>query len=249
MKEQFGLIGFPLSHSFSKSYFSEKFLKLGIQNCSYENFELSSIDQFPKLLNDRAEIAGLSVTIPYKESIIPFLDSLSKEALEIGAVNTIQINKTDKISLVGHNTDIIGFRSSLLSMLGAERPNALILGTGGAAKAVKYVLDNLDIGVQYVSRNPSKAEHSLSYQELNEELIRGAKLIVNTSPLGMYPNMDLYPDIPYAGIGSSHFLFDLIYNPALTSFLKKGMDRGASVKNGLEMLALQADASWEIWNS
>lgn len=244
----FGLIGFPLSHSFSKKYFSEKFSKSGISNCSYNNYELSDIHQFTEMLRNHPKLVGLNVTIPYKETIIPFLDELSAEAAEIGAVNTIQIKSGD-CSLIGHNTDVTGFQSSLLGLIGNERPEALILGTGGAAKAVIFVLNKLGIRHKSVSRTAMLHDNCISYNELTVNHIKSSKIIINTSPVGMYPDIATYPAIPYEGISSGHFLFDLIYNPAETSFLKKGIEKGARIRNGMEMLIIQADAAWEIWNS
>jgi len=246
---RYGLIGFPLSHSFSKKYFTKKFTRLGISDCSYENFELSDIGQFTEILRNNPEISGLNITIPYKELIIPYLDKLSENAEEIGAVNTIQINRSEHNLLIGHNTDVIGFRSSLLGLIGDKRPEALILGTGGAAKAVCFVLNKLGIRYQLVSRISDPDNNCLSYNQLTVNKVIASKLIINTSPVGMYPEIDRHPDIPYAGISSGHFLFDLIYNPAKTSFLSAGINSGASIRNGLEMLELQAEASWEIWNS
>lgn len=244
----FGLIGFPLSHSFSKKYFSEKFSKSSISNCSYSNYELSDIHQFNEMLRKHPKLVGLNVTIPYKETIIPFLDELSADAAEIGAVNTIQIKSGD-CRLIGHNTDVTGFQTSLLGLIGDERPEALILGTGGAAKAVKFVLNKLGISHKSVSRTLDPHNNNLSYNQLTVNDIESFKLIINTSPVGMYPDIATYPAIPYEGIGPGHFLFDLIYNPAETSFLKKGFKNGARIKNGMEMLIIQADAAWEIWNS
>lgn len=246
--KRYGLIGFPLSHSFSKKYFSEKFSTAGITNCSYENFEISSIDKFPELISSN-DISGLSVTIPYKQEIIPFLDKLSVDAEGIGAVNTIKIDKSKGGLLIGHNTDVIGFRSSLLGLIGEYRPDALVLGTGGAAKAVIFVLKSLGINAKLVSRKSDHTKSILSYSDLSEEMIKNNKLIINTTPLGMFPNTDSQPALPYDAIGNTHFLFDLTYNPVVTSFLRLGHEQGASIKNGQEMLELQADAAWEIWNS
>lgn len=247
--KRYGLIGFPLSHSFSKNYFVEKFSKSEITDSSYENFELNSIDEFEELIKHNPDIMGLSVTIPYKEKIIPFLTELSSDAKAIGAVNTIQINNSETGGLIGHNTDVVGFKVSLLKLIGNSYPEALVLGTGGASKAVVFVLEKMGINYKLVSRQKSALMNCISYNQLNEELIVNAKLIINTTPLGMFPNINSKPGIPYDAIGSKHFLFDLTYNPSITAFLKIGLDKGAAIKNGQEMLELQADAAWNIWNS
>ena len=230
---QFGLIGYPLSHSFSKGYFTEKFLKEGIDDCHYDIFPLESIEDFVDLCEQHKNLAGLNVTIPYKEKIIPFLDELNNEAAAIGAVNTIKFINGKKI---GYNSDCYGFEMSLKPLLKPYHTNALILGTGGASKAVEYVLKKLGISFQYVSRN--KSANTINYDELDELIIHHSKLIINSTPLGMYPNIENSPDISYDFI---------IYNPEETQFLKEGKQRGAQTKNGLEMLYLQAEKSWEIW--
>lgn len=241
---QFGLIGYPLSHSFSKGYFTEKFLKEGIDDCHYDIFPLESIGDFVDLCEQHKNLVGLNVTIPYKEKIIPFLDELNNEAAAIGAVNTIKFINGKKI---GYNSDCYGFEMSLKPLLKPYHTNALILGTGGASKAVEYVLKKLGISFQYVSRN--KTANTINYDELDERIIHHSKLIINSTPLGMYPNIENSPDISYDFITDKHLLFDLIYNPEETQFLKEGKQRGAQTKNGLEMLYLQAEKSWEIWNS
>ncbi|MBK6276450.1 MAG: shikimate dehydrogenase [Saprospirales bacterium] len=242
--KQFGLIGYPLSHSFSKGYFAEKFAKENIVDCKYDVFPLEKIEDFVELCNDKKNLIGLNVTIPYKEKIIPFLDELDETAANIGAVNTIKFSNGKEI---GYNSDAYGFEMSLKPLLKQHHTKALILGTGGASKAVEYVLRKLGISFQYVSRN--KNEKAISYEELNEAIIQHSKLIINTTPIGMYPNIDTAPDIPYNFITDKHLLYDLIYNPEETLFLKKGKEKGAQTKNGLEMLYLQAERSWEIWNS
>jgi shikimate dehydrogenase len=244
MIRQFGLIGFPLSHSFSKGYFTEKFTREGITNAIYENYPLSQIREFADLCDAHPDFTGLNVTIPYKESVIPFLDDLSDEAKVIGAVNTIHFREGKKI---GYNTDAHGFELSLMPLLRPHHQRALVLGTGGASKAVMYVLDKLGIPGQYVSRN--KAQGVFAYHDLTDEIISTHTLIINTSPLGMYPYSDVAPSIPYTAISRDHLLYDLIYNPPVTHFMQMGLDRGAQVKNGLEMLHLQAERAWEIWNS
>lgn len=245
----FGLIGYPLSHSFSVKYFAEKFSKENISNCVYQNFEIPSIDDFPLIISDNPDLWGLNVTIPYKEKVIPFLDELSLEAQNIGAVNTIQIIRNQgKVKLIGHNTDCYGFHQSLKPLLQANHHKALILGTGGAAKAVEYVLKNLGLEVLYVSRNPEK-NNELNYSDLEGDVFKKFKVIVNSTPLGMYPNVDDCPDIPYELLEKDNLLYDLIYNPAETKFMLQGAKKGAAVQNGLAMLQLQAEKAWEIWNS
>lgn len=242
--KQFGLIGYPLSHSFSKGYFSEKFQKESIFDCQYDIFPLEKIEDFVELCAQHKNIVGLNVTIPYKEKIIPFLDELDDEAKAIGAVNTIKFTNG---KMIGYNTDCFGFEMSLKPLLKAHHSSALILGTGGASKAVEYVLKKLGISFQYVSR--TKSSTSISYNDLNSFIIQHSTLIINSTPIGMYPNVDIAPNIPYDAITNQHLLYDLIYNPAETQFLTEGKIRGAQTKNGLEMLYLQAERSWEIWNS
>ena len=242
--KQFGLIGYPLSHSFSKGYFSEKFQKESIFDCQYDIFPLEKIEDFVELCAQHKNIVGLNVTIPYKEKIIPFLDELDDEAKAIGAVNTIKFTNG---KMIGYNTDCFGFEMSLKPLLKAHHNSALILGTGGASKAVEYVLKKLGISFQYVSR--TKSSTSISYNDVNSFIIQHSTLIINSTPIGMYPNVDIAPNIPYDAITNQHLLYDLIYNPEETQFLTEGKIRGAQTKNGLEMLYLQAERSWEIWNS
>jgi shikimate dehydrogenase len=238
----FGLIGYPLTHSFSPGYFKEKFKKEGVLNSEYEAFELKSIGDIDILISERDPL-GLNVTIPYKKGVIAFLDELSPEAKRIGAVNTIKIENDIR---KGYNTDIYGFQTSLLNFLGDQKPtNALILGTGGAAQAVQYVLEELDICYHNVSRQMG----FLNYEDLDEAIIKKHTLLVNTTPLGTYPKTNTFPDIPYRYLTNQHYLYDLVYNPSETLFMKKGKQMGAKVKNGLDMLHLQAEKSWEIWNS
>ncbi|MEZ4829211.1 MAG: shikimate dehydrogenase [Bacteroidia bacterium] len=244
----FGLIGKKLGHSFSKRYFTAKFESLGIHD-RYELFELPSIDHFPALVQTYRDqgLTGLNVTIPYKTEVIPFLNWLSPEAAAIGAVNTIRV-EADGLS--GHNSDISGFRQSLLAFLGAARPEkALVLGTGGASKAVRFVLEQMlsPENVVSVSRKPEN-QAVLSYQALTPELISSFHLIVNTTPLGMYPDTAFAPEIPYEGMSNFHFACDLIYNPEETLFMKKAASFGAHTCNGMEMLILQAEKSWSVWN-
>lgn len=244
----YGLLGFPLIHSFSRNYFNQKFISEGI-DAEYINFEIDDINKIMEVLSEYHEICGLNVTIPYKEQVIPFLDDIDDDAAQIGAVNVIKIKKDDKnLVLKGYNTDVIGFCDSLKPMLNPEvHKKALVLGTGGAAKAVAYGLRKLGIEPTFVSRRKSAA--TLTYEELTKSTINEHKIIVNTTPLGMYPKVSESPDIPYRFITGLHICYDLIYNPDETMFLKKSREMGATVKNGLEMLLLQAFKSYEIWNS
>lgn len=252
MKNQmrkFGLIGFPLGHSFSKGYFADKFAREGILNCSYENYPLEEIDQLTDLIASDAELTGLNVTIPYKEEVLSLLDEIDDEAEKIGAVNTIKINrKGNQVNLKGFNTDVYGFEKPLLEVLKQKHNKALILGTGGAAKAVSYILRKNGISYKYVSRTP-RDEKMLSYSALTPEIVNSCKLLINTSPIGMHPRIGDCPDIPYDAIGGDHILYDLIYNPEKTEFLKKGEEKKATLLNGLPMLYLQAERAWEIWSS
>ena len=243
---QFGLIGFPLGHSFSKKYFSEKFQNENI-DARYDLYELSNISEFPNLRNS-IKLSGLNVTIPYKEQIIPLLDKLDDTAASIGAVNVIRFDydNNGKATLTGFNTDAIGFENSLKPFLKPHHKKALILGTGGASKAILYTLQQLGIECSYVSR--STREGQLTYSDLNEEILNDNLLIVNATPLGTFPKTDACPDIPYQFLTDKHLLFDVVYNPAETLFIKKGRDAGATALNGEEMLIGQAIAAWEIWN-
>jgi shikimate dehydrogenase len=242
---QFGLIGYPLSHSFSKKYFAEKFEKEGLTDCSYDNYPLSSISQLTNLIEEQPLLKGLNVTIPYKEKVLSFLDILSPAVQEISACNCIAIQNG---RLSGYNTDVTGFSNSLTQKLQPHHTNALILGTGGAAKAVAWVLQQLKIEYKYVSRKAGENDNIIGYDEVNEEVLLKNTLLINTTPLGMYPAVDDCADIPYEYLTKKHFLFDLIYNPVETIFLKKGKLRGALVENGMEMLTIQAEESWKIWN-
>ncbi len=242
MPASYGLIGYPLAQSFSAAYFSKKFAAEHI-DASFEAFPLADIKEFPALLRELPSLRGLSVTIPHKTSVIPFLDAVDSTAKEIGAVNSICIkNGFTK----GYNTDIIGFEQSLRPLLRSHHTHALVLGTGGASKAVCYVLKKL--GISYLKVSRSKRDDTITYDELNPALIQSHTLIINTSPLGMYPVVDACPQLPYPSLGPQHLLYDLIYNPAETKFLLSGKQYGATIKNGLEMLELQAEASWKIWN-
>jgi shikimate dehydrogenase len=245
----YGLVGFPLSHSFSAEYFAGKFEREHITDCRYTLFPIESIDQLPDLIRSEPELAGLNVTIPYKQSVISYLNQLDSDAEQIGAVNTIKINRNkDSFTLMGFNTDAYGFMESLRPLINQNHQQALILGTGGASRAVAYILRQLGIRTTFVSRNPVHPEH-ISYEEISPSIIAMCKIIINTSPLGMFPNIASYPPIPYESLTKEHLLYDLIYNPVTTEFLKRGEYKGAKTINGLHMLHLQADKAWEIWNS
>lgn len=241
----FGIIGKPLEHSKSIVYFKQLFRQNGI-NADYRNFEIDDISQLPDIISNNPNLCGLNVTIPYKEDVIQYMDRLDDTAKQIGAVNVIKIQRTeDKVELIGYNTDAIGFMESIRPLVGV-RKKALILGTGGSSKAVKYGLDQLGIESRFVSRNSSF--DILGYYELSPSIIEDSKIIVNCTPVGMWPNTSDYPAIPYADLTSDHLLYDVIYNPEETMFMHKGKYYGATVKNGYEMWQLQADATWNIWN-
>jgi shikimate dehydrogenase len=242
-KHQFGLVGKNISYSFSKGYFGEKFEKLNLLDYSYDNLDIQNIEDFPEFIKQNPTISGLNVTIPYKEAIIPFLDKLSKRATEIGAVNTIKITKSGKLK--GFNTDYIGFQKSIEPLLNVNHKKALILGTGGASKAVAYALKQIGIPYLFVSR--TTLGDAIGYNQINEKTFEEFQIIINCTPVGTFPNTNTCPEIPYEYFTSNHFAFDLIYNPAETLFLKKAKEQGAIVKNGLEMLTLQAEKSWKIW--
>ncbi len=241
---KFGLIGKNIGYSFSKNFFSEKFENENLFH-SYENFDIPSIELFPKIISENPNLKGLNVTIPYKEEVIKFLNSLDETAQKIGAVNTIKISETGK--LTGFNTDFYGFQKSLENFLPLKKKTALILGTGGASKAIAYALENLDFEFKFVSRTENS--NTINYESLNKSIIENHLLIVNCTPLGTFPNIHEYPAIPYGFLTENHLLFDLIYNPAETEFLKQGKTNGAKTANGLRMLELQAEKAWEIWNS
>ncbi|MGX5819447.1 shikimate dehydrogenase family protein [Chitinophaga lutea] len=238
----FGLIGYPLSHSFSKGFFAEKFQREHIGGCRYDNYPIPAIDAFPALWEE-PELEGLNVTIPYKQAVMPYLDELSPAAEAIGAVNCIH-RKDGK--LTGYNTDVIGFGRSISALMQPHHTKALVLGTGGAAKAVKYFLR--ERGIRYLEVSRKAGDECFPYSVIDASVMASHTIIINTTPLGMYPNVDDAPPIPYEFITPQHLLYDLIYNPAETLFMKKGAEHGAVVKNGHEMLILQAEASWEIWN-
>lgn len=240
---RFGLIGYPLSHSFSRKYFTEKFERENLSDCRYDNFPIPSIEHLAGVLKEYPELCGLNVTIPYKENVLSYLQEKSPLVRKIKACNCIHIVNG---KLIGHNTDAPAFERSLREKLQPYHQKALILGTGGAAKAVEYSLRQLNIDYRYVSRKPSA--RSFSYEQLTEKLMQDYLLIINTTPLGMSPNIIEAPQIPYHALGSRHYLFDLIYNPEKTLFLQKGEESGAVIKNGHEMLVFQAEESWRIWN-
>ena len=247
--KMYGLIGYPLQHSFSSKFFNEKFQQEGI-DAEYVNFEIEHIHELRNTLVFNPHLKGLNVTIPHKEAVIPFLDDISAEAREIGAVNTIKIERSFGnmygYKLKGYNTDYVGFKNSIAPLIHSDiHKQALVLGTGGASKAVCKALDDLGIERTYVSRNPKQG--ALTYDTLTAETVVANKIIINTTPLGTFPNVADSPNIPYHALTSQHLLYDLVYNPTETSFLKKGSDMGASIKNGAEMLELQALAAWDIW--
>ena len=236
----YGLVGRNISYSFSRKYFLNKFINDVLTDHDYRNFDIQEIEDFEDILSIN-NLAGFNVTIPYKQSIIPYLDKVHKKALKIGAVNTVKITKKGK--LVGYNTDEYGFRKSLKPFLKEKHKTALILGTGGASKAVAYALKKIGITYQFVSRSGV-----LNYENLTEDIIKKHLIIINCTPLGTFPKIEDHPKIPYKGIGNEHILYDLIYNPEETTFLKKGKEKGAAICNGHKMLILQAEKAWEIWN-
>lgn len=243
---EFGLVGFPLGHSFSKKYFTEKFAQIGIK-AQYLNFEIERIETIKDIVESHPNLEGFNVTIPHKQNIIPLLTEISPQAREIGAVNCVKIERRGaEIALIGYNTDVIGFENALKEFLGEASPKkALILGNGGASKAVKYVLQKMEIEYYIVSRTP-KADNEISYNQV-KDFISTHKLIINTTPLGTWPNIETLPNIPYHLLGSDHYLFDLVYNPEITKFMSEGKNVGTNVCNGHRMLVLQAEAGWKIW--
>ncbi len=240
----YGLIGRNIDYSFSKDFFKEKFKKENILNSCYIDFDINKIDDFRKLLK-KEKLSGLNVTIPYKRSIIQFLDEIDDDAKKIGAVNTLVFKKNRKIT--GYNTDCYGFEKALLETTKQKPKGALILGTGGASAAVSYVLNKIKIPFKLVSRKPKL--NQIHYEELNNKIIKNNTLIINTTPLGTYPKIENCPNIPYSILNETHYLFDLIYNPKTTLFLKKGSEKGAKIQNGNRMLIYQAEKSWELWNN
>jgi shikimate dehydrogenase len=246
MKDLYGIIGYPLGHSFSQRFFNEKFERENI-NAEYLKFPIAAISEFPALVAGNPALKGLNVTIPYKEQVIPFLDEMDGNAQEIGAVNVIKLfRESGKIRLKGYNSDMYGFQNSIAPLLKPHHTKALILGTGGASKAVLQGLKNLEVAFRLVSR--TKRGGCLTYSELDEAIMQEYTVIVNASPVGTFPNVDEYPQIPYKLLTKKHLLYDLVYNPAETAFLRKGRELGAQTKNGAEMLNLQAIKAWEIWS-
>lgn len=258
--KKFGLIGYPLSHSFSQKFFTEKFEKEGYEDHQYEIFPIQNLSDLPELIKANPDLCGLNVTVPHKIGVIYFLDKLDPAAKEIDAVNCIKIVNQHpveaffsgelsslQVRLEGYNTDAYGFETSLKPLLKKHHTKALVLGAGGAARAVAYVLNKLGISYKHVSRRSIKKQ--LSYQQLNGDIIKDNLLIINTTPVGTYPHVEACPDIPYQYLTPRHLLYDLVYNPEETEFLRRGKEKGATVKNGLEMLHLQAEKSWEIWNT
>lgn len=258
--KKYGLIGYPLTHSFSKKYFTEKFSKDGLEDREYELYPLRNLSDLPELINDIPDLCGLNVTVPHKIGVMFYLDKIDPAAKEIDAVNCIKIVNHQpveaffngelssmKVRLEGYNTDAFAFEASLKPLLKKHHQKALILGNGGAARAVAYVLNKLDISYRLVSRRAIGKQ--ITYKHLTADVIRDRLLIINTTPLGTAPNIEECPEIPYELLTSKHLLYDLVYNPAETEFLKRGKEQGAGIKNGLEMLELQAEKSWEIWNS
>lgn len=247
MKQLYGLLGRNISYSFSREYFTRKFEQLGLTEHQYVNFDIAEISELPHILKrEKESLRGFNVTIPYKQDVFTYLDDVAPDAQKIGAVNVVKVFADGHLE--GYNTDVIGFENSLKPLLKLHHKKALILGTGGAAKAVAFVLGKLQIGYLFVSRNAGSS-NSIRYDQLDEKILEEYTIIINTTPLGTFPETEKYPAIPYEFIHSGHLLYDLIYNPAETTFLKKGKEQGAVVKNGLEMLELQAEAAWEIWNS
>ena len=244
--KKYGLLGYPLGHSFSRNYFNQKFEAERI-DAEYLNFEIPEIKEIKNVIKENPELNGLNVTIPYKEQVIPYLDDLDEDARLIGAVNVIKFSKGlfGKVKLKGYNSDIIGFKQSIEPLLKEHHRKALILGTGGASKAVFQGLKQLGVASTFVSRKAK--EYCITYEEITPKVMEQYTVIVNSTPLGMYPNVNACPDIPYDLLTSDHLLYDLLYNPDETLFMRKGKEKGAVVKNGLEMLLLQAFAAWEIW--
>ncbi|MFW5699332.1 MAG: shikimate dehydrogenase family protein [Bacteroidota bacterium] len=243
----YGLIGYPLGHSFSKKYFADKFKQENITDAAYNNYPIDDIGKLKDIIDSDKELIGLNVTIPYKQQVMPMLDHINEIAKEVGAVNTIRINrKNNTYNLEGFNTDVYGFLHSLKPHLTDRHKKALILGTGGASRAVAYVFQQLHIDFKYVSRHPKG--NAIGYQDIDSETMQKHTIIVNTTPLGTYPEVNTCPDIPFEHLTAHHLLYDLVYNPEETMFLRKGRMKNAVGINGLQMLQLQAEKSWEIWN-
>ena len=242
----FGLIGYPLTHSFSAQYFTEKFEREGLEDYAFKAFPITNIDEFPDLLKNNPSLKGLSVTIPYKELVLQFVTNQSEEVKMIGATNSLKISRT---TLIAYNTDIVGFEKSFVTHLKPHHKKALILGTGGASKAVQFVLRKLNINFLVVTRNSDLKKDFINYSMISESIMDEYNVVINCTPAGMWPLIDDCPDIPYNLINSNHYFFDLIYKPAKTLFLKKSELHGATIQNGYDMLIIQAEESWKIWNS
>ncbi len=243
----YGLVGHPLSHSFSQKYFNDKFEKLGVKDSRYDLFDLQSIEEVEDLKSSQQDLLGFNVTIPYKEAIIPYLDDLDESAQIVGAVNVVKRMSDNQWK--GYNSDYYGFKKSLESWLPQQEVKSLILGTGGASKAILAVLKALNIEYKTVSRSENKADYTYMSLKADHNIVKQHQLIINTTPLGMYPDIDASPDIDYSSLSSQHYLYDLVYNPKETLFMSRGKEQGSQIKNGLEMLELQAEKSWEIWNT
>jgi shikimate dehydrogenase len=244
---RFGLIGFPLSHSFSKKFFTQKFEEENISGCAYELFPIENVELLPDLIAKDRELEGINVTIPYKLAVIPYLDEIDEAAAQIGAVNCIAVKRSkEQLFLKGYNTDAYGFEESLAPMLEPHHTRALVLGNGGAARAVKYVLNKLGIPFLVVARKPGS--DTVPYDRVTADVLKEYTILINTTPLGMSPDYNSCPDIPYESLSDRHLAYDLVYNPEETLFLRKSKERGAKIKNGMEMLYLQAERSWYIWN-
>jgi len=242
----FGLIGYPLGHSFSKKYFDKKFNDENLDDCIFELFAIKDINEFHKLTEENTNLKGLAVTIPYKQSILPFINYVTVAATEIGAVNCIKF--TDG-NTTGHNTDVVGFEKSLIPLLQPHHTKALVLGTGGSSKAVQYVLKLLKIDFLLVSRDKSNIQNCIAYNDIDQKIMAKYSIIINCTPIGMTPNENVMPEIPYELLSENHLLYDLIYTPEKTHFLKKGEVNGCTIKNGFEMLVIQAEENWKIWNA
>jgi shikimate dehydrogenase len=244
--KQYGLIGFPLSHSFSKNYFEKKFAAEGITNCTFTNFELKSIEEIEAMLAEQKELHGFAVTIPYKKKILHYLFDATDEVKQMIACNCVKIIGG---KLYGYNTDVVGFEQSLVKKLQPHHTQALVLGTGGAAQAVTFVLKKLGIHFLFVSRDGVGKKNTIAYSQITPALLQHNTLIINTTPLGTYPNIQHYPSLPYDALTPKHFLYDLVYNPTQTIFLQKGLQQNATIQNGYDMLVIQAEENWKIWSS
>lgn len=248
MKDKYGIIGYPLGHSASQTFFNKKFKDENI-DAEYFKYQIPDISDFPDIIKSNPELQGMNVTIPYKEQVIPYLDELDEDTRQIGAVNVIKfVREGDTLKLKGYNSDLVGFQESIKPLLKEHHQKALILGTGGASKAVLQGLKNLGLEYKFVSRAKT-SDNMISYKDLTQDIMSEYTVVVNASPVGTFPNVDECPDIPYQWINESHLFYDLVYNPSVTKFLKLATEQGADVKNGEEMLRLQAVAAWEIWNS